>query len=256
MDISKILGPKRKKMEINTFVVLLLGVVSVLSAKEPCPSNKYTTSGECCLSCPLGEGVVQQCGVNQTVCAPCLDSVNFSDVASHTEACKPCTECTGLKRMTVPCMETDDTVCLCGYNYFEDENEECKPCTTCQYGEGLLFQCRDKQDTVCEKCPEDTFSDQVSNMDPCLPCTLCEDDEILVQECTAISDTVCRISIAIISATKITSNTERKGILFVQFQQRLRQKLKQEAHIAHITLIVVYGTHPGSPGGFKLTPPL
>lgn len=43
-------------------------------SKEKCLTKMYTTSGECCKACNLGEGVVQPCGVNQTVCEPCLDS--------------------------------------------------------------------------------------------------------------------------------------------------------------------------------------
>ena len=48
--------------------------VGALANKEDCPSGQYTTSGECCLQCQPGEGVVRRCGVAQTVCAPCLDS--------------------------------------------------------------------------------------------------------------------------------------------------------------------------------------
>ncbi|KAF7239701.1 Tumor necrosis factor receptor superfamily member 16 [Varanus komodoensis] len=42
-------------------------------ARENCPTERYTASGECCRACNLGEGVVQPCGFNQTVCEPCLD---------------------------------------------------------------------------------------------------------------------------------------------------------------------------------------
>lgn len=43
-------------------------------SKDKCFTKMYTTSGECCKACNLGEGVVQPCGANQTVCEPCLDS--------------------------------------------------------------------------------------------------------------------------------------------------------------------------------------
>lgn len=43
-------------------------------SKDKCFTKMYTMSGECCKACNLGEGVVQPCGVNQTVCEPCLDS--------------------------------------------------------------------------------------------------------------------------------------------------------------------------------------
>lgn len=48
--------------------------VAALANKEVCFSGQYTTSGECCVQCQPGEGVVKLCGVTQTVCAPCLDS--------------------------------------------------------------------------------------------------------------------------------------------------------------------------------------
>lgn len=54
---------------ISPTQVCLLG-----GAKEVCPTDLYTHSGECCKACNLGEGVAQPCGANQTVCEPCLDS--------------------------------------------------------------------------------------------------------------------------------------------------------------------------------------
>lgn len=48
--------------------------VGALANKEDCLSGQYTTSGECCVQCQPGEGVVKPCGATQTVCAPCLDS--------------------------------------------------------------------------------------------------------------------------------------------------------------------------------------
>lgn len=48
--------------------------VGILANKEECLSGQYTAKGECCKLCQPGEGVVRPCGINQTVCAPCLDS--------------------------------------------------------------------------------------------------------------------------------------------------------------------------------------
>lgn len=53
------------------------------ASKEKCFTKMYTTSGECCKACNLGEGVVQPCGVNQTVCEPCLDSEYPFPSAKH-----------------------------------------------------------------------------------------------------------------------------------------------------------------------------
>ncbi|KAM8945816.1 tumor necrosis factor receptor superfamily member 16 [Pelodytes ibericus] len=164
--------------------------LAVLLKAEDCPTNQYTDYGECCHACGIGEGVVQLCGANQTVCETCLDSVTFSNTTSHTEACKPCTECIGDKRMLAPCVETDDAVCACAYGTFLG-NGECKPCQSCPKGYGMTSSCASYQDTACEICPEWTYSDVDNSVDPCLPCTICEYEEIKMEECTNISDTEC-----------------------------------------------------------------
>ncbi|KAG8446807.1 hypothetical protein GDO86_014314 [Hymenochirus boettgeri] len=172
---------------------LVLCCLAMLNAEEEdCISGQYTAKGECCLSCPVGEGVTKPCGVNQTVCEPCLDSVTYSDTVSHTEACKICTECFGHKRMEAPCVETDDAVCACAYGFFmSDETGECKKCKSCPEGYGMMMSCSTTQDTICEKCPEGTFSDEDSDRDPCLPCANCEDGQITLEDCTLVSDTIC-----------------------------------------------------------------
>ncbi|NXG47064.1 TNR16 factor, partial [Psilopogon haemacephalus] len=163
------------------------------SSKDDCSTKMYTASGECCKACNLGEGVVQPCGVNQTICEPCLDSVTYSDTVSATEPCKPCTQCVGLRSMLAPCVESDDAVCRCAYGYYQDEpSGSCKECRVCEVGFGLMFPCQESQDTVCEECPEGTFSSEANFMDPCLPCTTCEENEVLVKECTPVSDAECR----------------------------------------------------------------
>ncbi|XP_030397542.1 tumor necrosis factor receptor superfamily member 16 [Gopherus evgoodei] len=184
-----------KKPPLLPLLLLLLLVPGgpAWAAKEKCLTKSYTTSGECCKACNLGEGVAQPCGVNQTVCEPCLDSVTYSDTVSATEACKPCTECVGLQSMSAPCVESDDAVCKCAYGYYQDEGSgQCKECDVCEVGYGLMFPCGDAQNTVCEECPEGTFSDEANHMDPCLPCTVCEENEVMIKECTPISDAECR----------------------------------------------------------------
>uniref|UniRef100_A0A3Q0RGU8 Nerve growth factor receptor n=1 Tax=Amphilophus citrinellus TaxID=61819 RepID=A0A3Q0RGU8_AMPCI len=158
-------------------------------------SSTYTRNGECCNECPPGEGVVKKCGLTQTVCAQCLDSETFSENYSHTEQCKPCTQCTGLMRMETPCTDSNDAKCICGYNYFlSSVTGSCEPCTVCPVGQGVYSHCDHNHDTVCEECVDDTFSDQESSLEPCLPCTLCEEEtETQQAACTAISDTVCYI---------------------------------------------------------------
>lgn len=180
-------------MNLSLFAVLL-EVVSILANKEECYSGQYTTSGECCLQCQPGEGVVKSCGATQTVCAPCLDSETFSENFSHTEKCQPCTVCSGLYRMKAPCTDSNDATCVCNYGYYlNDLSQRCEPCTKCPEGQGMLFSCDYDHDTICEECNGDTYSDQESSRDPCIPCTTCDEGEML-KACTPVTDTVCQVN--------------------------------------------------------------
>ncbi|XP_041087321.1 tumor necrosis factor receptor superfamily member 16-like [Polyodon spathula] len=173
--------------------VLLLGAVGVLTAQEPCDSQQYTASGQCCEVCQPGEGMVKKCGEQQTVCAPCIDSESFSENYSPTETCRPCTQCKGLLRMKAPCTESADAICVCDYGYYMDKaTGVCQACTLCPLGHGVWRECTEEMDTVCELCPEGTYSDQESSMDPCLPCTICEDEEYEMESCTLTSDSLCK----------------------------------------------------------------
>ncbi|MED6247383.1 hypothetical protein ATANTOWER_031067 [Ataeniobius toweri] len=177
----------------------LCQAMSVLASKTEralnvdCDSGKFTDSGECCIDCPPGEGVVKECGATQTLCAQCLDSETYSENYSHTERCKPCTQCTGLMRMDTPCTDSNDAKCVCNYNfYFNSVTEQCEPCTVCPLGQGVYSHCEPYHDTVCEECVDETFSDRESYLEPCLPCTICEEDiEIKLAECTPTSDSIC-----------------------------------------------------------------
>ncbi|XP_076853126.1 tumor necrosis factor receptor superfamily member 16 [Brachyhypopomus gauderio] len=165
---------------------------------EPCDSGQYTRTGECCQECPPGEGVLKMCGLTQTVCGQCLDSETYSDSYSHTEACLPCTVCSGLLRMQTPCTDSNDAVCMCDYSYYLDAmSGDCLPCTECPRGYGMYARCEHDHDTVCEPCVDDTFSDQESSLDPCLPCTVCDDEtETQLRECTPTADAVCHDPLA------------------------------------------------------------
>lgn len=183
------------------FIAVLLGVAGALASKDECSSGHYTTSGECCLQCLPGEGVVQPCGDTQTVCAPCLDSETFSENLSHTEVCQPCTVCTGLFRMKAPCTDTNDATCVCNYGYYMNEmSQRCEPCTSCPEGQGMLDSCEFDRDTMCEDCIGDTYSDQESSREPCIPCTTCDEGELL-HPCTSVSDTVCAVTYPSVSPT-------------------------------------------------------
>uniref|UniRef100_A0A3Q3SY32 Nerve growth factor receptor a (TNFR superfamily, member 16) n=1 Tax=Mastacembelus armatus TaxID=205130 RepID=A0A3Q3SY32_9TELE len=158
-----------------------------------CDSGEYTRSGECCKECPPGEGVLKECGATQTVCAQCLDSETFSENYSHTEQCRPCTQCTGLMRLDTPCTDSNDAICVCNYNFFFNMiSGRCEPCTVCPVGQGVYAHCEHNHDTVCEECVDNTFSDRESSLEPCLPCTICDEEtELELATCTPTSDTVC-----------------------------------------------------------------
>ncbi|XP_031426913.1 tumor necrosis factor receptor superfamily member 16 [Clupea harengus] len=182
-------------------LVLLSGVVMLaLGSKlqraieeEECESGQYTRSGECCIQCPPGDGVIKPCGTSQTVCGQCLDSESYSESYSHTEGCLKCTECTGLMRMQKPCTDSNDAVCVCDYSFFMGQvSGRCEPCTVCPRGEGVLSSCEYDHDTVCEQCNEDSYSEHDSSLDPCLPCTICEDFEVELRTCTPERDSICR----------------------------------------------------------------
>ncbi|XP_072927817.1 tumor necrosis factor receptor superfamily member 16-like isoform X1 [Hemitrygon akajei] len=171
--------------------MLLFVAVSVCKVQGSCDSGQYTSDGKCCSVCPPGEGVMTPCGDKDTVCEACLDSLSYSDVSSHIEPCKQCTVCTGTKTILIPCMENFDTSCACMNGYYEDSNGECLPCNICDKGYGVLEQCSEGRNTICEECPEGTYSDQASSVDPCLPCSPCEDYEEMISECTPTQDNVC-----------------------------------------------------------------
>ncbi|XP_069011700.1 nerve growth factor receptor b isoform X1 [Embiotoca jacksoni] len=191
----------------SVFMAVLLGVVGALANKENCFSGKYTTSGECCMQCQPGEGVIRTCGVSQTVCAPCLDSETFSENLSHTEKCQPCTQCTGLLRMDTPCTDSNDATCVCNYGYYLNEiSQHCEPCTKCPEGQGMLLSCELSHDTMCEECTGDTYSDQESSRDPCIPCASCDNEDEVLQTCTSVTDTVCQVPYLLVSPTSSISS--------------------------------------------------
>ncbi|XP_062387170.1 nerve growth factor receptor b [Sardina pilchardus] len=178
---------------IALIFTVLFGTRAVLGTQEACRSGKFTSSGECCIQCQPGEGVLKECGPDQTVCTPCPDSEQFSPSWSHTERCQQCTRCTGLMRMDTPCTDTNDATCVCDYNYYAHPLGGCAPCTVCPVGSGVLMRCTPQQDTVCEPCVNELYSGDDSALDPCLPCTICEDDEVLLQACTRTTDTLCLV---------------------------------------------------------------
>ncbi|XP_062841106.1 tumor necrosis factor receptor superfamily member 16 [Trichomycterus rosablanca] len=165
---------------------------SAVEVDDECSSGQYTSSGECCIECPPGEGVITACGATQTVCGQCLDSETYSANYSHTETCQPCTECEGLMRIKTPCTDSNNAECVCDYGFYKNlVSGQCEPCTVCLRGEGVFMSCEHYHDTVCEQCVDATYSDQESSLDPCLPCTFCDEGEVETRGCSPSADAIC-----------------------------------------------------------------
>ncbi|XP_048869391.1 tumor necrosis factor receptor superfamily member 16-like [Brienomyrus brachyistius] len=183
-------------MGSSILMLLLLAAATIEpnAHAQSCHSGQFTSTGECCRQCQPGEGMVKQCGRQQTVCSQCLDSETFSENYSHTEVCQPCTKCTGLMRMLTPCTDSNDAICVCDYGYFMSEmTGKCEPCTLCPVGIGVLLRCEYDRDTICEECIDETYSDQESSLDPCLPCSICDSTlDVELQPCSKVKDTMCQ----------------------------------------------------------------
>ncbi|XP_038664849.1 tumor necrosis factor receptor superfamily member 16 [Scyliorhinus canicula] len=172
------------------FLFCLLYISQVL-AEEVCPSGQFTRQNECCDLCPIGQGVVKECSVTNTLCQPCEQGVTFSSSATLNR-CQQCSNCPDKMKVLHPCKAKNDTQCQCveGY-YLQSGSNRCVPCTTCPRGFGVVVGCLGAQDTSCQPCPSNYFSEKANSLQPCMACRICGEDHFVLQECQATSDTVC-----------------------------------------------------------------
>ncbi|XP_048846740.1 hematopoietic death receptor isoform X2 [Brienomyrus brachyistius] len=121
-----------------------------------CQENlEYKHENHCCLNCPAGEYVKEQCAADLTrgTCEPCPHET-YTEHANGLTQCLPCKKCHIDEDMIKSCISTQDTECQCKSGLF------CVP------------------DQACEVC---------------MKCLKCKPDEEEVKNCTATSNTVCKM---------------------------------------------------------------
>ncbi|CAH1250289.1 TNFRSF11B [Branchiostoma lanceolatum] len=104
---------------------------------------------------------------------------------------------------------THDTVCGCEDGYYL-ERGSCVRNAYCQPGEGIV-----DNGQRCESCPNGTYSDKLSAVEPCLPWKNCgEDGDGVAIEGTQFSDRVCvgQTEEESTSATHFTTVPTRKTV--------------------------------------------
>ncbi|MFT7805428.1 tumor necrosis factor receptor superfamily member 16-like isoform X2 [Arapaima gigas] len=160
---------------------------------DPCVSGRYTESGECCRLCPPGEGVVAECGRDDTQCQPCREGLTSS---VSEGLCLPCARCPPGVPQTSRCSASQDTQCDCGDGFYlqrEGNSSEalCAACTLCKRGEGVVRPCSPLGNTLCRPCAAGTFSEESSSGRECQRCSRCQADEVEIRPCRPDSDTLC-----------------------------------------------------------------
>ncbi|GAA6097836.1 tumor necrosis factor receptor superfamily member 16 isoform X1 [Tachysurus ichikawai] len=167
----------------------------IVEAGEVCPSGKFTSSGECCSTCPAGTGVASSCAQEDTKCQPCQEGVTFSS-SEGLSRCQPCSQCPLGVPQLERCTLTQDTHCDCGPGFFllKQRNKTdslCAPCAVCGRGEGVVRACGPSENTVCQPCGPGTFSEDKSYSQSCRPCSWCKEGEVEIRQCHPKSDTLC-----------------------------------------------------------------
>ncbi|XP_035485965.1 tumor necrosis factor receptor superfamily member 16 [Scophthalmus maximus] len=174
---------------MRLFVVCALLLFKV-GLGDACASNKFTESGQCCSLCPAGFGAVEQCGKEDTKCAPCPPGT-FSP-SEGLGPCLRCDKCPPSVPTVASCSADQDTQCECDNGFFFLRSHGlCAPCSKCTRGEGAARQCGLQGDTLCQICVPGTFSEERISTKPCQTCTRCSDSEVEIRPCMPNSDTLC-----------------------------------------------------------------
>lgn len=170
----------------------IMEVVASTTMVPQCRSGKYIEGGDCCESCPAGEGAISICsGLSNTKCEPCRENVTFSDDWG-IEPCRQCTECNTDEATVRRCNLTHDSTCRCKVGLFRKNGGGCSQCNVCPPGYGTIQPCTFLEDIMCERCvPLKTYSDVVTRATMCKPCTKCGRGSYVLENCTVYSDTVC-----------------------------------------------------------------
>uniref|UniRef100_A0A3B3YIS0 Neurotrophin receptor associated death domain n=1 Tax=Poecilia mexicana TaxID=48701 RepID=A0A3B3YIS0_9TELE len=166
---------------------LLASITFSVTLGKSCASGKYTESGHCCNLCPVGYGLEETCGKENTKCQPCPPGT-FSP-SEGLDFCLPCSTCPPGVPMLTSCSATQDTQCECDTGfYFLGGLGLCAPCSRCRTGHGVVRECGLLGDTLCQKCGPGTFSEEDVSTKPCQACSQCSDDELLLDMSLCLID--------------------------------------------------------------------
>lgn len=180
---------------VVTIRLLIVLVISKITVGEKCESGQFTESGECCILCHPGTGLMAPCGQSNTVCEPCVYGKTFSDESSLHATCKPCSTCPENSVVMANCTFKMNTVCECQEGYYshtEDGITKCVHCLICPMGHQVSKMCNKDENTKCEICPPGFYSEKASRSSSCQPCNVCDErTEVMIMNCTRASDTVC-----------------------------------------------------------------
>ncbi|XP_039624467.1 tumor necrosis factor receptor superfamily member 10B-like isoform X2 [Polypterus senegalus] len=121
-----------------------------------CPQNAYQYQGRCCIKCPAGEHVKNNCLSDMTasICEPCTPGVDYTSYENGLEQCRPCTTCRSIDQEEVSqCTVKQNRICQCRKgSFFCNINhpcEVCKRCKKCKEGEIETARCNATADTDC-----------------------------------------------------------------------------------------------------------
>ncbi|XP_023694352.1 hematopoietic death receptor isoform X2 [Paramormyrops kingsleyae] len=147
----------------DKYLVFLFMVVFVESASPrkrtvrhvSCQENQeYKHENHCCLNCPAGEYVKEQCTAHlaRGTCEPCPHET-FTEHGNGLTQCLPCKKCHIDEDMIKSCTSTQNTECQCKPGLFcvpDQACEVCKKCSKCKLDEEEVKNCTSISNTVCK----------------------------------------------------------------------------------------------------------
>nr|XP_020490230.1 tumor necrosis factor receptor superfamily member 6B-like [Labrus bergylta] len=173
--------------------VLLLFSAVPRSVSDPTYErvDPLTRESLLCNMCPPGTHMSAHCNATtQTVCKPCSNE-HFTEMWNYMPKCLYCnTFCQGNMEVEKECSAVNDRVCRCEEGYYK-RYDFCVRHTECGPGHGVHTKGTIHKNTICERCPEGTFSNSSSALEPCVNHQTCASGEIVLTSGTMHHDTVC-----------------------------------------------------------------
>ncbi|XP_078663755.1 uncharacterized protein LOC144906905 [Branchiostoma floridae x Branchiostoma belcheri] len=139
-----------------------------------------------CEPCPPGTHMTEEClEEHPTVCEPCPEG-SYMPTENKAKGCFPHPKCGYGERTRFRGNATHPRTCTCRQGYYS-RGQGCDRNVYCPPGEGI-----NKKGDGCRRCPEGTYSDQLSNLQRCRPCTNCAKlGGRTVSLCTSVRNVVC-----------------------------------------------------------------